>query len=164
VYFHFFAHFPSPFFCPLVFFVFLSPSLLPQNTRVIYGGGWGEMLMARAVDELALTVFGKESLAIESFARALRALPTIIADNAGYDSSELVSQLRAAHYEQKFSCEMGLDMNQGTIGSMKDLRISEAYKSKLQVVVSAHDAAEMILRVDDIIKCAPRQRSQDHRH
>lgn len=135
-----------------------------QNTRVIYGGGWGEMLMARAVDELALTVPGKESIAIESFARALRALPTIIADNAGYDSSELVSQLRAAHYEQKESCEMGLDMNHGIIGSMKDLRISEAYKSKLQVVVSAHDAAEMILRVDDIIKCAPRQRSQDHRH
>ena len=32
----------------------------------------------------------------------------------------------------------------------------------IQVLVSAAEAAEMILRVDDIIKCAPRER--DHHH
>jgi T-complex protein 1 subunit beta len=32
----------------------------------------------------------------------------------------------------------------------------------VQVLVSAAEAAEMILRVDDIIKCAPRER--DHHH
>jgi hypothetical protein len=31
------------------------------------------------------------------YAKALRKLPTIIADNAGYDSSELISELRACH-------------------------------------------------------------------
>jgi chaperonin GroEL (HSP60 family) len=46
----------------------------------------------------------------------------------------------------------------GTIGDMQQLGIRESYKSKLQVLVSAAEAAEMILRVDDIIKCAPRQR------
>ena len=40
---------------------------------------------------------GKKALAMEAFARALRQLPTIIADNGGYDSSELITQLRAAH-------------------------------------------------------------------
>jgi T-complex protein 1 subunit beta len=129
---------------------------------VVYGGGCSEILMAKAVDELAVTVPGKESIAIESFARALRALPTIIADNAGFDSSELVTQLRAAHYRNETTA--GLDMDNGTVGNMKDLRITEAYKSKLQVLVSAHEAAEMIVRVDDIIRCAPRQRSADHRH
>ena len=53
---------------------------------------------------------------------------------------------------------MGLDMMKGEIADMKDLRIRESYKSKLQVLLSASEAAEMILRVDDIIKCAPRQR------
>ena len=120
--------------------------------------------MARAVDELALTVPGKEALAIEAFSRALRAIPTIIADNAGYDASDLVTQLRALHYTQKDGCDMGLDMEAGTVGSMAKLRITEAYKSKLQVIVSAHDAAEMILRVDDIIRCAPRQRKGGHAH
>lgn len=36
---------------------------------------------------------GKAALAMEAFTRALRQLPTIIADNAGLDSSELVTQV-----------------------------------------------------------------------
>ena len=63
--------------------------------------------MANAVQELASKTPGKESVAIESFARALRQLPTIIADNAGYDSSELVSQLRAIHSEGKNTMGLG---------------------------------------------------------
>ena len=55
------------------------------------------MRMARHVEELASRTPGKEALAIESFARALRQIPTIIADNGGYDSSQLVSELRAMH-------------------------------------------------------------------
>ena len=65
------------------------------------------MLMANAVQELAVRTPGKESIAIESFARALRQLPTIIADNAGYDSSELVSQLRALHSEGNTTSGLG---------------------------------------------------------
>ena len=65
------------------------------------------MLMANAVHELSARTPGKESMAIESFARALRQLPTIIADNAGYDSSELISQLRAMHSEGKTTMGLG---------------------------------------------------------
>ena len=38
------------------------------------------------------------------------------------------------------------DMNEGSIGSMVQLGITESYKLKRQVVVSASEAAEMILR------------------
>lgn len=40
---------------------------------------------------------GKKALAMEAYARALRQLPTIIADNGGFDGSDLISSLRAAH-------------------------------------------------------------------
>lgn len=46
--------------------------------------------MSLAADELAKTVMGKKGLAVEAFSLAMKAIPTIIADNAGYDSSELV--------------------------------------------------------------------------
>ena len=121
-----------------------------KETRVICGGGCLEMLMAHAVDQQVAATPGKAALAMESFARALRQLPAIIADNAGFDSSELVTQLRAAHASGNKNA--GLDMINGTIGDMWDLGIRESYKSKLQVLVSAAEAAEMILRVDDIIK------------
>jgi len=134
-----------------------------KETRTIPGGGCGEMLMAEAIDRQVPSTAGKKSLAMQSFSTALRQLPSIIADNGGYDSAELVSQLRAAHHENDSDCTMGLNMIDGTVGDMTTLGIRESFKSKLMVLTSAAEAAEMILRVDDIVKCAPRQR-QDGRH
>ncbi|KAI9448406.1 chaperonin Cpn60/TCP-1 family [Lactarius indigo] len=101
-----------------------------KETRVVLGGG--------------------------QFARALRQIPTILADNAGYDSSDLVARLRAAHHEGQ--TDAGLNMDEGSIGSMKELGVTESYKLKRQVVLSATEAAEMIIRVDDILRAAPRKR------
>jgi len=99
---------------------------------------------------------------MEAYARALRMIPTIISDNGGYDSSELVAQLRAEHY--KGNKTAGLDMTNGIIGDMEKLRVVESFKVKQQVLLSATEAAEMILRVDDIIKAAPRPREDPHGH
>ena len=129
-----------------------------KETRTICGGGCTEVLMSRSVDEMAAKVPGKKALAMEAFARALRQMPTIVADNGGYDSAELVTQLRAAHASGK--CNYGLDMYNGTIANMEEKGVTESFKSKLMVLMSASEAAEMILRVDDIIRCAPRQREQ----
>lgn len=131
--------------------------------------------MAKAVDDLAKITPGKKSIAIEGYARALRQIPSIIADNggelqviecglslAGYDSSELIGQLRAAHYEGKVTA--GLDMTKGAIGDAKELGITESLKVKRQVVLSASEAAEMILRIDEVIKAPPRKREHDPRY
>ncbi|EMD31775.1 hypothetical protein CERSUDRAFT_119355 [Gelatoporia subvermispora B] len=127
-----------------------------KETRTVLGGGCAEMLMSCAVEEEARKVTGKKAIAAEGFGRALRQIPIILADNAGYDSSELVSRLRAAHYEGR--SDAGLDMNEGKIGSMKELGVTESYKLKRQVVTSATEAAEMIIRVDDILRATPRRR------
>lgn len=126
--------------------------------RVVYGGGASEMLMAQAVEALIpACTSGKKVLAIEAFARALRALPTCIADNGGYDSAELVGQLRALH-AQGFHTS-GLDMKAGKVADMQELGILESLKSKRAVLTSAAEGAEMILRVDSIQRAAPRQRT-----
>ena len=54
-------------------------------------------------------------------------------------------------------------MNAGRIGDMEQLGITESYQVKRQVLVSGAEAAEMIIRVDNIIRSAPRQRAPDHR-
>ncbi|CAF0823691.1 unnamed protein product [Adineta steineri] len=133
-----------------------------REPRICYGGGAAEMMMATAVSQLAEKTPGKESVAIESFARALRQLPTIIADNAGYDSAELVANLRAAHTAGKST--YGLDMDKGVTADMVDLGIVESYHLKRQVVSSAAEAAEMVLRIDNIIRAPPRQRQRDMRN
>ncbi|XP_076902999.1 T-complex protein 1 subunit beta-like [Bidens hawaiensis] len=127
-----------------------------NDSRVLLGGGWPEMVMTKVVDELARKTPGKKSHAIEAFSRALIAIPTIIADNAGLDSTELVAQLRAEHHKENSNA--GIDVITGSVGDMSVLGISEAFKVKQAVLLSATEAAEMILRVDEIITCAPRRR------
>lgn len=78
-----------------------------REPRTVLGGGCSEMLMSKVVDELAAKTAGKKAIAAESFAKALRQMPTILADNAGYDSSELVAQLRAAHTEGRKTAGLG---------------------------------------------------------
>jgi T-complex protein 1 subunit beta len=96
-------------------------------------------------------------MAIEAFARALRQIPTIIADNAGLDGTELVSQLRAAHHKGEKT--MGLDIENGSVGDVAALCVTESFKVKSKVLLSAAEAAEMILRVDEIVRSAPRYSS-----
>ncbi|KAL3881747.1 hypothetical protein ACJMK2_028142 [Sinanodonta woodiana] len=133
-----------------------------KETKIVYGGGSAEMLMADAVSKVAAKTPGKEAVAMESFVKALSMLPTIMADNAGYDSSQLISELRALHTEGKHT--YGLNMQEGVVADMEKLGITESYQVKRQVLLSAAEAAEMILRVDEIIKAAPRKRVPDHRH
>lgn len=127
-----------------------------KESRVTLGGGCAEMTMAVEVEDEARHTPGKKALAVESFAKALRQLPTILADNAGLDSSDLVARLRAAHVDGKN--DTGLDLDTGTLASMERLGVTESFKLKQQIVVSASEAAEMIMRVDDILKAAPRRR------
>lgn len=136
-------------------------SKVVKEPRLVYGGGASEMLMANAVEKLAKKTMGKEQFAMEAYAAALRSLPTIIADNGGYDSSQLIPQLRALHAAGEST--KGIDMNKGAVADMTELGISESLAVKRQALVSAAEAAEMILRVDNILKSAPRRRQPDHR-
>jgi T-complex protein 1 subunit beta len=129
-----------------------------KDSRVVLGGGCAEMLMSKATDELAERTPGKRSMAIEAFGRALRMIPTIICDNAGLDSAELLSSLRAGHAQP--GSNAGIDILTGHVGDMRTCGIFESFKVKQQILLSATEASEMIIRVDDIIKCAPRQRQE----
>lgn len=63
--------------------------------------------MANAILLEAAETPGKELVAMESFARALLCLPTAIADNAGYDAAQLISELRAAHSQGRHTSGLG---------------------------------------------------------
>jgi len=54
-------------------------------------------------------------------------------------------------------------MENGEVGDMELLGVTESYRVKQQTVISGAEAAEMILRVDNILKSAPRQRHPDYR-
>ena len=131
-----------------------------KDPRTTLGGGCAEMVMAKAVDSLAQKIPGKKRIAVDSFATALRQLPTILADNAGLDSSGLVSELRAEVYRGMTTSGLDLLTPGGGITDMRELGVVESYKLKKAVVSSASEAAELLLRVDNIIRSAPRKRDR----
>ncbi|VDD86728.1 unnamed protein product [Enterobius vermicularis] len=132
-----------------------------KESRTVVGAGAAEILMSSAVLVESQKVSGKEAIAVEAFGRALAQLPTIICDNAGLDSAELVSQLRAKHATGFHT--MGIDIENGSVGDVEKLGVIESYSVKMCMLSSAAEAAEQILRVDNIIKCAPRPRPPDRR-
>ena len=124
-----------------------------KEKRTVLGAGCSEILMADAIEVEAKKTPGKVSLAMDSFAHALRQIPMILAQNAGLDAPEVVANIRAAHAQGKKT--YGLDINNRGIGDIEKLGITESFKVKRQIVISASEAAEQILRVDEIIKCPP---------
>lgn len=92
-----------------------------KNKKVIYGGGNSEIHMALACEALARTVKGKEALAIEGYARALRQLPITIAENAGFDANELIHDLEI---ELKERSDAGINVETGLVDSMAKLAIT----------------------------------------
>eukprot|EP00184_Porphyridium_aerugineum_P007368 CAMPEP_0184706862 /NCGR_PEP_ID=MMETSP0313-20130426/36977_1 /TAXON_ID=2792 /ORGANISM="Porphyridium aerugineum, Strain SAG 1380-2" /LENGTH=530 /DNA_ID=CAMNT_0027168429 /DNA_START=87 /DNA_END=1679 /DNA_ORIENTATION=- len=130
------------------------------ESRMLLGAGCTEMAMASAVDAAATKEQGKVAIAMASFAKALRELPTIIADNAGFDAAEIISSLKAFHSEGNH--KMGLDIKNGTIGDIEQLGITESFKLKYSMVNSAVEAAECIIRVNETIRAAPRRREDPY--
>ncbi|KAL8436977.1 hypothetical protein ACSSS7_001341 [Eimeria intestinalis] len=122
-----------------------------QQLLLVCGAGAAEMAMEAAVSDLAKKTPGKESLAIECYARALRQIPTIILDNAGLDSADIVSQLRSLHHQGNHTAGVDVRGDGGT-ADVKELGILEAFKSKLSQICFATEAAEMVLFMPSSLK------------
>ena len=68
-------------------------------------------------------------------------------------------------YEIRHGAEnSGINMNDGSVGDMEKLGVYGSLRVKEQAIISAGEAAEMILRVDEILHCAPRERKKHGVH
>ncbi len=119
-----------------------------EDDKVVAGGGAPEIAMAKQLKDYADSISGREQLAVNAFAEALEIVPKTLAENAGLDSIDSLVDLRAAHEN---SAVMGLDVFTGKVADMKDDGVIEPKRVKKQAIQSASEAAEMILRIDDVI-------------
>ena len=127
-----------------------------QEPKILAGGGAPEMEVAREVRGYAESLSGREQLAAHKFAEAIEIVPTALAENAGLDPIDILSELRAAH--EGGGVWMGVDVLGGGVNDMMRLEVYEPLAVKKQVIKSATEAATMILKIDDVI-AAGRSRS-----
>jgi thermosome len=120
-----------------------------EEPKILAGGGAPEMEVAKVLKEYAESLPGREQLAVMQFAEALEAIPTTLAENAGLDPIDIISELRANH--EKGKVWAGVDVNAGKVGDMEKAGVFEPIAVKKQIIKSCSEAASLILKIDDVI-------------
>ncbi len=118
--------------------------------KYVTGGGSIEIDLANALRTYSSNVGGREQLAIQKFADALEAIPKTLSESAGMDAIDTLVQLRSRH-KSKGGESFGVDIFKNAVGDMTKNGVFEPMKVKSQAIDSASEAAEIILRIDDII-------------
>jgi thermosome len=120
-----------------------------EKPAIVAGGGAPEAYAAARLREWASTLSGREQLAAEKFAEALEVIPLALAENAGMDPIDTLTELRAK--QSKGSKWTGVDARNAKVADMSKLDVVEPLAVKEQIIKSATEAASMILRIDDVI-------------
>jgi len=122
---------------------------LVQEPKIVPGGSAPEMEMARVLRKCAEKMPGREQLAVRVFAEALESIAVTLAENAGLDPVDILSELRTRH--EKGETWAGLEVLAGKVQDMSKANIFEPLSVKKQIIKSANEAASMVLKIDDVI-------------
>jgi thermosome len=117
--------------------------------KVVAGAGACEVEVARELRKFADSLSGREQLAVMAFADSLDTIVKTLAENAGLDPIDVLTELKSAHdKKQKWA---GIDVFTGKVKDSWRSGVIEPLKIKTQAVSSASEVATMILRIDDVI-------------
>lgn len=126
-----------------------------EDGRYVFGGGSIEMELAQRLRDYATKIGGREQLAINAFAEALEVIPRTLAESAGMDPIDTLVSLRTKH-KGKDGLSYGVNVYEAKVADMEKLNVIEPAKVKKQAIMSASEAAEMLLRIDDLISARAR--------
>ena len=135
----------------------ISTSL--KDGKVVAGAAAAEVEVARNLRIYANSLMGKEQLAVLAYADAIEIIPRTLAENAGLDPVDLLTDLKSKH-EVKGGKWQGVDVFNGKVIDAWKAGIVEPLKIKTQAIKSATEVAEMILRIDDVIAATGESKRQ----
>jgi thermosome len=124
-----------------------------KSGLVVPGGGAIEIELSRRLRHYGQSLSGREQLAVLEFASALEFIPITLAENAGLDPIDILTELKSRH--DAGDRNAGLNLFDNKIGNVLEARIIEPYQIKSQAISSASEVASMILRIDDVIASKP---------
>jgi T-complex protein 1 subunit alpha len=142
-----------------------------ESNQVVPGGGAVEVALSIFLDDYARTLGTREQLAIAEFSEALQIIPKTLALNAAKDATDLIAKLRVFHNaalraedetkrDLKYS---GLDLVNGKVRNNLKAGVLEPAVSKVKSLRFATEAAITILRIDDMIRLAPKEQEDPRR-
>ncbi|KKA29653.1 hypothetical protein TD95_002807 [Thielaviopsis punctulata] len=122
-----------------------------KNRNIVGGGGSTEMEVSAYLHNFAdKNVSNKQQAIIKSFAKALEVIPRQLCDNAGFDATDILNQLRVEH--RKGNTWAGVDFINEGVANMMDRFVWEPALVKINAIQAATEATCLILSVDETIQ------------
>ncbi|CAB3405977.1 unnamed protein product [Caenorhabditis bovis] len=122
---------------------------ITKDPKLLAGAGAVEIELSKQIESYGEKTPGLEQYAIKKFAHALETLPKAIAENAGMNTTETLTNLYAAHVSGKKN--HGIDIWKQQLMDAVENNIFDLYAGKRSAIKLATDAACTILKVDQII-------------
>ncbi len=133
--------------------------------QIVVGGGSTEAIISKKVRQVAYTIEGKEQLAVAKFAEALEEIPLTIARNSGMNMLDVLSQLRSKIDQislENISKWYGIDALERKVQDLSTKNIIEPMVVKEQILKTASEVVQMLLRVDDVFEKKPLDNTHTH--
>jgi len=123
-----------------------------ENSFIVRGGGSTEAIIANKITDLISTVEGREQIVIEKFAEAIEEIPVTLARNVGMDPIDALTQLRSryANCPKGILKWYGIDSYKRKVSEIFPDDVIEPLVVKQQIIKTAVEVTNMIIRVDDI--------------
>ncbi len=120
-----------------------------KDKKIVAGAGAIEMELSKKLREFSNTLPGREQLAVQEFANALEFIPSTLAENAGLDPIDVLTELKSRHENNEIYA--GINIFTNKVENALNAGIIEPMKIKKQAISSATEVAIMILRIDDVL-------------
>uniref|UniRef100_A0A914HEW9 T-complex protein 1 subunit eta n=1 Tax=Globodera rostochiensis TaxID=31243 RepID=A0A914HEW9_GLORO len=121
-----------------------------KNDSIVAGGGAIEMELSKHLLALANSREMKDQFFWKAYAKAFEMIPQQLCQNAGVDSISTLGELRAAH--QRGEKWAGVDIQRECVADNMDGCVWEPALVKENAIVSATEAACLVLSIDQTIK------------
>jgi archaeal chaperonin len=131
---------------------------------IIYGGGSFEAIIANNVRKLSSKTSGRKQIVMEKFAGALEEIPLTIARNAGMDELNTITELRSRTSQQVDGKVRwyGINAIERKVDDMRLRRVLEPALVKEQVLKTAVEVTNLLIRVDDVLMAKPVLNTHTH--
>lgn len=133
-----------------------------RSSTIVAGGGATELEVSRALKDFSRTLMGKEQLIVAAYAKALERIPRQLADNAGFDSTDVLNRLRQKHAVAGSGKWFGVDIEREGICDTMELGVWEPVTSKINSMSAATEAACLVLSIDETVRNPKSQDAQLH--
>ena len=95
---------------------------------------------------------GLDSIIFRAYAEALEIIPFTLAENAGMNPINVVTELRNRH--SKGETHSGISVKKSMIVNMKDERVLQPSLVTMSALTLATEVTRMILKIDDVVMTA----------